>query len=111
MRDCWNYYHAFAGQTRRQLPISMYGDAIARRRYYYSVQQLKRADRCSGETQQSSGSLQAMMKDIAIYHFFVEGKTHPISPKTLSLYLQESLSFSFLSLFRVSYRRDAGKYV
>lgn len=72
-----------------------YGDAIARRRCYYSVQQLKRTDRCSGETQQSSGSLQAMMKDIAIYHFIVEGKTHPIYPTTLSLYSR----ISFFLLF------------
>lgn len=57
-----------------------YNDDTARRRCYYSVQQHRRVARGSGETQQSSGSLQVMMKDIAIYHFFVEGKTHSFPP-------------------------------
>lgn len=90
MRDCWN--PSVLSLAKFGLPLrfagmaaDFYSDAIARRRYNYFVLQLKPADRCSGETQQSSGSLQAMMKDIAIYHFFMEGKTHPISPQTLSL--------------------------
>lgn len=58
----------------------LYNDDTARRGCYYSVQQHKRAARDSGESQQSSGSLQVTMKDIAIYRFFVEGKTHPSPP-------------------------------
>lgn len=77
------------------MAADFYNHAIARRSYYYSVQQLKRAARCFSEAQQSSGSMRAMRKDIAIYHFCMEGKTHTISPKTLSLYLQEYFSFSF----------------
>lgn len=62
------------------MAAEFYNDDMARRRYYYSDQKLKRAARGYGQMQQSSGSLQVMMKDIAIYHFFVEVKTHPFSP-------------------------------
>lgn len=64
----------FAGMA-----TELYNDDTARRRCYYSVQQQKRAASNSGESQQSSGSLQIMMKYIAIYHFFVAGKT-PLFP-------------------------------
>lgn len=95
------------------MAAEFYNDDTARRRCYYSDQQHQRAARGSGGMQQSSGTLQVMMKDIAIYHFFVEGKTHPFPHRYFHCTYTNIFLFFFLSLFRVSYYiiRDAGKHV
>lgn len=62
------------------MAAEFYNDGAARCRCHNSLHQHMQVARGSGEAQQSSGSLQVMMKDIAIYHFFVEGRTHPLPP-------------------------------
>lgn len=76
-----------------------YGDAIAWHRYCYSVQQLKWADRCSGETQRSSGSLRVMMKDIINISLLRGGQDSPnFSKDTFIVLIRISFFLFFISI-------------